>query len=563
MIIAKQSTARTVIVGPILDADGVAVTDAVVGDLKISKNGAAPAALNASATLTHRNTGHYSLALTTSDTDTVGSLEVVIDDTTNAMPVKSITVVEEAIYDALFGASASGFDASGRVDVGAVAGQTASAAATVDFGDLATIEAVTTAIGATGSGLSAIPWNAAWDAEVQSECADALTAYNAVATTDLPSNFADLTISVTTGLVSLSADQSGVTIGTANSVSALGAQAKLDVNAECDTALTDYDAPTKAEMDSAFTEIKGATWSGTTDTLESIYNGVNGLSAASAPQLLQSTTIATLASQTSFTLTAGSADDDAYNGAIVIVTDSATSTQKAVGTVSDYTGATKTVTLLSDPAIFTMAVGDTVDILAAISNAPTAAAIRSEIDSNSTQLAAILADTNELQTDWANGGRLDLILDARASQASVNALPEAADFTTDITGSAEWATLLANIATVDTVVDAILVDTGTTIPAQITALNDLSAAEMRSAVGLAAANLDTQLSSLTSDVSEPTTAPGATATMPEMLAYVYGALRNRIDVTASAKTFYNDAGSSLWSKALSDNGATYTEAEGA
>ena len=52
--------------------------------------------------------------------------------------------------------------------------------------------------------------------------------------------------------------------------------------------------------------------------------------------------------------------------------------------------------------------------------APTAAAIRTEIDSNSTQLAAIVADTNELQTDWVNGGRLDLILDARASQTSVD-----------------------------------------------------------------------------------------------------------------------------------------------
>lgn len=52
-----------------------------------------------------------------------------------------------------------------------------------------------------------------------------------------------------------------------------------------------------------------------------------------------------------------------------------------------------------------------------------------------TEIAAILADTNELQTDWVNGGRLDLILDARASQTSVD--------------------------TVDTVVDAILVDTGT------------------------------------------------------------------------------------------------------
>lgn len=42
---------------------------------------------------------------------------------------------------------------------------------------------------------------------------------------------------------------------------------------------------------------------------------------------------------------------------------------------------------------------------------PSAASIRSEMDSNSTQLAAIVADTNELQTDWANGGRLDLLID--------------------------------------------------------------------------------------------------------------------------------------------------------
>lgn len=56
-------------------------------------------------------------------------------------------------------------------------------------------------------------------------------------------------------------------------------------------------------------------------------------------------------------------------------------------------------------------------------------------------ITAILADTNELQTDWANGGRLDVILDARASQASVD--------------------------TVDTVVDAILVDTGTTLDAAL------------------------------------------------------------------------------------------------
>lgn len=40
-----------------------------------------------------------------------------------------------------------------------------------------------------------------------------------------------------------------------------------------------------------------------------------------------------------------------------------------------------------------------------------------------TQLAAIVADTNELQTDWVNDGRLDAILDARASQSSVDSVP--------------------------------------------------------------------------------------------------------------------------------------------
>jgi hypothetical protein len=42
--------------------------------------------------------------------------------------------------------------------------------------------------------------------------------------------------------------------------------------------------------------------------------------------------------------------------------------------------------------------------------------------SGSGDLAAILADTGELQTDWVNGGRLDLLLDACALEATVAAL---------------------------------------------------------------------------------------------------------------------------------------------
>ena len=109
MLIVRQSTARTVTVGPVLDSAGAAVTTAVVGDFKISVNGGAPAALNGSATLTHRHTGHYSLALTATDLGTVGQAEVTLDKTTDACAVKELTVVEEAVYDALFAASAAGY----------------------------------------------------------------------------------------------------------------------------------------------------------------------------------------------------------------------------------------------------------------------------------------------------------------------------------------------------------------------------------------------------------------------------------------------------------------------
>lgn len=72
--------------------------------------------------------------------------------------------------------------------------------------------------------------------------------------------------------------------------------------------------------------------------------------------------------------------------------------------------------------------------------APTVIEIRQEMDTNSIQLAAIVADTNELQTDWVNGGRLDNILDARASQTSMDTVASYID--------TEIATLVTNVATI-------------------------------------------------------------------------------------------------------------------
>jgi hypothetical protein len=343
--------------------------------------------------------------------------------------------------------------------------------------NLADIESQTDDIGAAGAGLTAIPWNPAWDAEVQSEATDALVA---------------------------------------------------------------YDPPTKAELDTAEANIRGVD----NDTLKTLSDQIDGLSTAAAPQLLQNTTIATLTSQTVFTLTAGSADDDAYNGAIIIITDQTTATQKAVGQISAYVGSTKQVTLSADPGIFTMAVGDKVDILAAIGSAPTVVQIRQEMDNNSTKLADIVADTNELQSDWADGGRLDLILDARASQTSVNAVAGFVDdeigtlltMVGDLPTNAELATALAAAD------DAVL--------AAIAALNNLSAAQVNAEV-VDALNVDTY--------AEPGQgAPAATTSLAAKINYLYKAWRNQKRQSATAFELYNDAGTVVDQKAttLESGGVT-------
>lgn len=73
------------------------------------------------------------------------------------------------------------------------------------------------------------------------------------------------------------------------------------------------------------------------------------------------TSIATLASQTSFTLTAGPAEDDALNGCVVYIHDKASALQAGFAVVSDYTGSSKTVTLGAGTT-FTAAAGDNISV---------------------------------------------------------------------------------------------------------------------------------------------------------------------------------------------------------
>lgn len=78
--------------------------------------------------------------------------------------------------------------------------------------------------------------------------------------------------------------------------------------------------------------------------------------------------IEALTDQSNFTLTAGeaSANNDAYNGCTIIVTDQTTKIQKAVGHISGYVGATRAIVLHAAPlqTAFTMAVADSIEIFA-------------------------------------------------------------------------------------------------------------------------------------------------------------------------------------------------------
>lgn len=73
------------------------------------------------------------------------------------------------------------------------------------------------------------------------------------------------------------------------------------------------------------------------------------------------TTIATLATQTSFTLTNGPAEDGALNGCTLLFHDVASAVQIGFGLVADYTGSTKTVTLSAAPT-YTIAAADNVAV---------------------------------------------------------------------------------------------------------------------------------------------------------------------------------------------------------
>lgn len=316
------------------------------GDSVIMKDEGVEA--NTTNSFTDEGTG-YSIVLTATEMQAARIVLYFIDQTATKVWLDKSVVIETYgnasamhAFDLDTASTAQTGDSFARL--GAPAGASVSADLVVidNF-----VDGLESTIGAAGAGLTSVPWNPAWDAEVESEANDALVALGL------------------DHLVSTSV------IGTDIANDSIIAQMVGD------DAVADWD-----------------TYDNTTDSLEALRNRGDAAwttgAGGSDRLLMVDTTIATLATQTSFTLTAGSVDDDAYNNCTIVVEDVSTSTQKAVGMVLDYTGSTKTVTL-KEALSFTIATTDKVYILAENSLKSTVA--NRQLDVTATGAAGI---------DWAN-----------------------------------------------------------------------------------------------------------------------------------------------------------------
>jgi hypothetical protein len=264
------------------------------------------------------------------------------------------------------------------------------------------------------------------------------------------------------------------------------------------------------------------------------------------PSAILNTTIATLSTQTSFTLTTGPAEDDALNGCVALIHDVASAVQKGFAVVSDYTGASKTVTLTAGTT-FTVAATDNISFFPPVNaawsglSAPVAqtgndngADINDILTDTGTTLQAeldgIQADTEDIQTRLpaalTAGGNIkaDALAWNGLTTVALPLVPSVAGRTLDVSAGGEAGIDWGNVGSASAMVTLSQTEIGAVLSVQSLASNSITSstfsagaidaaaiangaidaatfaadvdAEARSWLGLASANLDTQLADL-------------------------------------------------------------------
>jgi hypothetical protein len=488
MIPVRQSTAFETAIGPVLDADGVAVTGGVVADFKIKKTTGNFAALNGSATLTHVSAGFYDLVLTTSDVDTVGLSCVAIDDTTNCCPPLYLQVIEEAVYDVWFAASATG----------AVLLQATQTGVTIPTVTTLTNLPAITSNWITASGITNDAFTAAkFAADVTTEFQSGLATAAALTTVD---DFLDTEIAA----IKTKTDfLPSVTAGAAGGLFIAGTNAATTITTGLTTTFTGNLTGSVGSVTGAVGSVTGAVGSVTgavgsvTGSVGSIASG--GITAASLDATVQArlgiVAYGTAQSATGTTLVLASASafaDDELIGSVVVITGGTTGVGQA-RVITDSVLSTDTVTVdawTTTPTgtityvIFAAAPASAtalpaVNVTQFGGSAGTFASGRPEVNtthaagtawgSGAITAAAIATgaiDADALAADagtelgtavWATAART-LTAATNITSTGGTTVPQTGDSFARL-GAPAGASVSADIATVDTVVDAVKVKT--------------------------------------------------------------------------------------------------------
>lgn len=341
-------------------------------------------------------------------------------------------------------------------------------------------------IGANGASLSAIPWNASWDAEVQSEVTDALTdstagavAWQGVVDQGTAQSATSTTLVLRSAAGFADDELIGATILITGGSAGVG-QARL---------ITDYVGST----DTATVEAWTTTPTGT--ITYKVYatapgSGGSGLDAAgvrAAIGLASANLDTQLAALPTAAENAAAVWDEARSGHTTTGSfgQGVASVQGNVtGSVASVTGAVGSVTGNVGGNVVGSVASVTAGVTVTTNNDKTGYTVSTVSDKTGYSLSAAGVDAiwDEPQSGHVTADTFGAYLDSSISGVSTGGVSAAdiADAVLDEALSGH-----ATAGTLGAAVSDILTDTGTTIPAQVSGLNNLSSADAQSAAAAA------------------------------------------------------------------------------
>lgn len=509
----RQSTAVTVPVGPFVDStDGDAEETGLTiaqADVRLSKNGGTNAQKNNASSATHEADGVYLCPLSTTDTNTLGILTLWVHVAGALFVRHDYMIVPSNIWDSWFGSDLQQVDAREFAGVTAVSGAIPAVAAGANGGlPLGNAAGAVTLASATHTGAVIPTVTTLTNAPSDSSGVTTLLSRLSSARAGYLDNLSAGAVALASNLSTLAGKFTGITL----LAEWLGLIAGKQTGNS--TARTELRA----------TGAGSGTYDETTDSLQAIRD------AGASP---------------------GDIADAVWDEDITghSATDSAGEVLQAAAAGGGGGGGGPTAGQIADAVWDEALSGHTTSGTAGerLGRVPNAAAGGSgglpTVDA-SNRIAGIQGTLNTLD-------QLDTAQDAQHA-------------TTQGYIDTEISSIISSLSTIagylDTEVAAIKAKTdnlpsdpadASDIAAAIAALNNISASDVLTQVN----------SALNASISELSAVPGATPSLRNAVMFLFMALRNRSTTTASAQTVQNDAGSTIATAAVSDDGSVFTKGE--